>query len=56
MLESKFTTVLISKCVNGKYVFETKSNNSTCKTPLGAFDAETIDNDIVKVISALSEY
>ena len=27
MLESKFTTVLIAKCVDGKYIFETKSKN-----------------------------
>lgn len=55
-LESKFTTVLIAKCVDGRYVFETKSNNSTCKTPLGAFEQSEIDNDIVTVINALEEY
>lgn len=36
-LESKFTTVLLAKCVDGRYVFETKSKNSTCKTPLACF-------------------
>lgn len=55
-LESKFTTVLIAKCVDGRCVFETKSNNSTCKTPLGAFEQSEIDNDIVTVINALEEY
>ena len=55
-LESKFTTVLIAKVVDGKYIFETRANNSTCKTPLGAFDEDTIENDIVKVIDALQDY
>jgi len=55
-LESKLTTVLIAKSVSGKYLFETKSNNSTCKTPMGAFDVDTIDNDITIVIKALEEY
>lgn len=55
-LESKFTTVLFSKCTDGKYVFETRSNNSTCKTPLGAFEDATIGNDVVEVIKALEDY
>ena len=55
-LESKFTTVLISKCVDGKYKFETHANNSTAKSPLGAFEADEIDNDIVEVIKALEEF
>lgn len=56
VLESKFTTVLLSKCVNGNYVFETKSKNSTAKTPKGAFSEDTIPNDIMLVIDALKEY
>jgi len=56
MLESKFTTVLIAKCIDGKYIFETKAKNSTAKSPLGAFDTDTIDNDIVAVIKALEEF
>lgn len=55
-LESKFTTVLISKCVDGKYKFETQANNSTAKSPLGAFEESEIDNDIVEVIKALEEF
>lgn len=55
-LESKFTTVLIAKCIDGKYIFETRSNHSTCKTPMGAFEADTIDNDIVEVLKALEDY
>lgn len=56
VLESKFTTVLLSKIVDGKYIFETRANNSTAKTPMGAFEADTIDNDITQVIEALQDY
>ena len=56
VLESKFTTVLLSKAIDGKYVFETKAKNSTAKTPLGAFDEFEIENDICKVIKTLFEY
>lgn len=55
-LESKFTTVLLAKCVDGKYLLETQANNSTAKSPMGAFEEAEIDNDIVKVIKALEEY
>lgn len=56
VLESKFTTVLLAKAVKGKYIFETQSNNSTAKTPLGAFDSPEIENDITKVLEALAEF
>lgn len=56
VIESKVSTVLLAKCVDGKYIFETKNNNSTVKTPLGAFEEETIENDIVKVLEALKDY
>lgn len=56
VLESKFTTVLIAKCVDGKYLFETQSRNSTAKSPMGAFESFEVDNDIVKVLEALKEY
>ena len=56
VIESKFTTVLLAKCIEGKYVYETKNNNNTVKAPLGAFETETIENDITKVIEALKDY
>lgn len=56
VLESKFTTVLICKGNEGKFVFETQARNSTAKSPMGAFETFEIENDIVKVISALKEY
>ena len=55
-LESKFSTVLISKCVDGRYLFETQANFSTAKSPMGAFEEKEIDNDIVVVINALREF
>ena len=56
VVESKFSTVLLAKCLDGKYIFETKNNNSTVKTPLGAFDTDFIENDILKVLEALKDY
>jgi len=55
-LESKFTTVLIAKCVDGNYVFETQANNSTAKSPMGLFETREIPNDIAEVIKALNEF
>ena len=55
-LESKLTTVLLAKAVDGKYMFETHAHNSTAKTPMSAFDEDEIPNDIVEVIKALDEF
>ena len=55
-LESKFTTVLLAKCVDGNYVFETQANRSTAKSPLGLFETREIPNDIKAVIDALKEF
>lgn len=55
-LESKFSTVLLSKCVDDRYVFETQANLSTAKSPMGAFADREIDNDITAVIEALQEF
>lgn len=54
-LESKFTTVLYAKVVDGKYLFETQAKFSTAKSPKGALPEE-MDNDITAVIEALKEY
>lgn len=56
VLESKFTTVLLAKVVDGKYLFETHANNSTAKTPMGAFEENEIENDVVNVLEVLREY
>lgn len=55
-LESKFTTLLLAKCIDGRYVFETQSRNSTAKSPMGAFSEFEIPNDIKAVIEALNEF
>ena len=55
-VESKLTTVLNAMCKDGKYIFKTHSDNSTAKTPMGAFDQDEIDNDIVAVLKALADY
>lgn len=56
VLESKLATVLYAVQQDGKYVFKTHADNSTAKTPYGAFEADEIENDIVKVLEVLQEY
>lgn len=56
VLESKFTTVLLAKCVDGHYLFETQAKNSTAKSPLGAFDTFEIENDMAQVLKALEDF
>lgn len=57
VLESLFGTVLLAKRTDeGKYVFETQAKNSTAKTPMGAFETDEIDNNIVNVLKALNEF
>ena len=56
VLESKMTTVLWSVRQDGKYKFILSADGSTCKVPLGAFDVDEIDNDIMIVIKALEDY
>lgn len=56
VLESKLSTVLNSKCVDGEYVFETRNDNSTAKSPMGCFSEQLIPNDIKAVDDALREY
>lgn len=55
-VESKLTTVLYAVAKEDGYKFMTHANNSTAKTPLGAFEEDEIDNDIVNVLKALKEY
>ena len=56
VLESKLATVLYAVQHDGKYVFKTHADNSTAKTSYGAFEADEIENDIVKVLETLQEY
>lgn len=56
VVESKFSTVLEAKQLDGEYVFETRNALSTAKTPMGLFDADTVSNDMAAVVAALNEY
>ena len=56
VLESKMTTVVWAVRQDGKYKFILSADGSTCKIPMGAFDTDEIDNDIVKVLDALKDY
>ena len=56
VLESKMTTVVWAVRQDGKYKFILSADGSTCKVPLGAFQADECDNDIMIVIKALEDY
>lgn len=55
-LESKLTTVLWADVKDGKYIFHTRAEHSTAKTPLGMFETDEIDNDITTVIKAMEDF
>lgn len=56
VLESKMTTVVWAVRQDGKYKFILSADGSTCKVPMGSFDTDEIDNDIMLVIKALEDY
>ena len=56
VLESKLNTVLLAECKDGNYIFHTRADRSTVKTPIGAFSQDEIPNDVTAVIKALEEY
>jgi hypothetical protein len=56
VLESKMTTVVWAVRQDGKYKFILSADGSTCKVPLGAFNVDECENDIMIVIKALEEY
>ena len=56
VLESKMTTVIWSVRQDGKYKFILSADGSTCKVPLGAFDGDECENDIMIVNQALKEF
>lgn len=55
-LESYANWVILAKKIGAQHLFEVHANNSSAKTPMGAFDAETIPNDIMKVIEVMEDY
>ena len=56
VLESKMTTVIWAVRQDGEYKFILSADGSTCKVPLGAFDKDECENDIMTVIKALEDY
>jgi adenylate kinase family enzyme len=56
VLESKMTTVVWAVRQDGKYKFILSADGCTCKAPIGAFDTDECDNDIMIVIKALEDY
>ena len=56
VLESKMTTVVWSVRQDGKYKFILSADGSTCKVPLGAFETDECENDIMIIIKALEDY
>ena len=56
VLESKMTTVVWAVRQDGKYKFILSADGSTCKVPLGAFQSDECENDIMIVIKALEDY
>ena len=56
-LEKYFDTVLITKNIDGKYMFETTSSISTARVPMGSFEGQQyIENDLYEVIKELKDF
>lgn len=56
-LEGMFSIVLRAQVVNEQHVFSTRNNgNDTCKTPMGMFADAHIENDLMAVDKAITEY
>lgn len=57
-LETMLNTVLLARCDGGnEFKFITHNDGfTTAKTPMGAFEEDEVENDIVKVIEALAEF
>ena len=56
VLESKMTTVVWAVRQEGKYKFILSADGTSCKVPLGAFQTDECENDIMIVIKALEDY
>lgn len=56
-LEGMFTIVLKTHVMDGKYTFLTHNSGfDTVKTPLGMFEADEIDNDLLVVDNTIRDY
>ena len=57
VIEGLFTTVLKATCVNGEYVFLTRTAGNDCvKAPIGMFEDAQIPNDLKAVDQTIREY
>jgi hypothetical protein len=50
------TTVVWAVRKEGKYRFILSADNCTAKVPMGAFEEDECDNDIMIVLKALEDY
>lgn len=56
-IEGMFTICLRCMLSNGRHIFRTQSDGlDVCKSPIGMFDAQEIDNDLAAVDKAICEY
>lgn len=56
VLESKMTTVLWCVRQDGKYKYILSADGTTTKVPMGAFEVDSVSNDIVPVLKALEDF
>lgn len=55
--EGFFTIVLRTEVINGQYLFRTQTNGQDCcKTPIGMFDGEHVENDLAQVDTAIYQF
>lgn len=56
-VEGLFTIVLRAFRKDGKYMFATQTSGmDTCKSPMGLFEEEAIDNDLAEIDRKICEY
>mgnify|MGYP000987592328 CR=1 FL=1 len=56
-VEGMFTVVIRSMLRDNQYIFAVKNNGfDTVKTPMGMFETETIENDLVIIKNAMENY
>ena len=56
-VEGLFTIALRAECLNGEYIFHTKTDGSdVTKAPLGMFDNDTVPNDLKVVDRIIRDY
>lgn len=55
--EGYFTIVLRTEVINGNYIFNTQTTGKDCcKSPIGMFDGQHIENDLAVVDAAITSF